>query len=67
MAATEKQVRYVMYLLNRAGYSTRYMNAQFKSLGATMRERSGDVEGWVRGLSSVRLSQLIDDLKAEVG
>lgn len=62
--ATEKQTRYIMVLLSRAGYSTRYMNSDFKELGATMRERSGSVESWVRGLDFARASNLIDKLKS---
>lgn len=52
-----------MFLLDKAGYSTRYMDARFKELGATMRERSGRVEDWVKGLSSPEASRLIDKLK----
>lgn len=63
--ATEKQVRYVMFLLSQRGYSTNWMNAEFKALGATMRERSGKVESWVRGLDFNRVSNLIDTLKAK--
>lgn len=39
--ATEKQVSFAIYLLGKAGYSTRYMDASFKRLSAKMRERSG--------------------------
>jgi len=63
--ATEKQVRYVMFLLGQKGYSTRFMDSSFKELGATMRERSGSVESWVRGLDFARVSNLIDTLKAK--
>ena len=63
--ATEKQVRYVMFLLGQKGYSTRFMDSSFKALGATMRERSGSVESWVRGLDFARVSNLIDTLKAK--
>lgn len=38
---SEKQVRYALHLLDKAGYSTRFMDARFKNLGATMRQRSG--------------------------
>lgn len=61
--ATDKQIRYAMYLLGQAGYSTRYMDARFKRLGASMRERSGSVEAWVRGLGVGGCSALIDQLK----
>jgi len=63
--ATQKQGHYAMMLLEKAGYSTRYMNAGFKALGARMRERSGRVEDWLRGLSIGEMSTLIDRLKAE--
>lgn len=61
--ATDKQVRYALYLLDKGGYSTRYMNASYKKFGATMRERSGSVEDWLRSLPVHRVSRLIDDLK----
>ncbi len=61
--ASDKQVRYLMHLLSKAGYSTRYMDARFKSLGATMKERSGSVEDWLRSRSSADASALIDRLK----
>ena len=61
--ATDKQVRYAMYLLDKAGYSTRYMNSSFKKLGATMRQRSGSVADWLSGMTRREISSLIDDLK----
>lgn len=61
--ATERQARYLMLLLAQNGYSTRYMNAGFKRLGATMRERGGEVQDWVNSLDVGRASQLIDQLK----
>ena len=63
---SEKQAGYIFYLLNQAGYSTRWMDARFKDLGATMRERSGRVEDWVRGLNMGEASRVIDKLLAEV-
>ncbi len=60
-----KQINYALHLLDKAGYSTRFMNAQFKALGATMRERSGSVEGWLNGMNSAEISKLIDQLKRE--
>ncbi len=61
--ATDKQVNYAMHLLNKAGYSTRYMDKQFQKLGATMRERSGTVRSWLESMERPRISQLIDQLK----
>lgn len=63
---SEKQINYTLHLLNRAGYSTKYMDASFKQLGATMRERSGLVKHWLEGLSSPKISELIDHLKGAV-
>ncbi len=62
MRNTDKQIRYALFLLGKAGYSTRFMNAQFKELGATMNERSGTVEDWLRNHSNI--SGLIDKVKA---
>lgn len=61
--ATEKQVNYAMSLLGKAGYSTRYMDASFKSLGAGMRDRSGSVSGWLQNMTRAEISALIDSLK----
>lgn len=61
--ASPKQVNYALALLSDAGYSTGYMNSQFKELGATMRERSGTVESWLNGMNSPTISRLIDRLK----
>lgn len=61
--ATQKQVNYALVLLRKAGYSTRYMNASFRRLGATMRERSGSVEGWLRSMDRGEISELIDELR----
>lgn len=65
--ATDKQVRFALILLSRAGYSTKNMDASFKQLGATMRERSGSVEGWLRDKNVAELSELIEKLQKEVG
>lgn len=63
---SEKQARYILYLLNQAGYSTGWMNARFKNLGATMRQRSGRVEDWIRGLNVAEASRVIEKLLSEV-
>lgn len=65
MKATDQQVRYLMLLLGKAGYSTRYMNAEYKRLGASMRERSGSVEYWLRSRTIAEASQLIQTLQKE--
>lgn len=61
--ATQKQVNYVLGLLGKAGYSTRYMDSRFKFLGANMRERSGLVEDWIRGKNNDEIDKLITILK----
>ena len=62
-SATSKQVRYALFLLNKKGYSTKWMDSRFKRLGATMKERSGTVEGWLQGKNVAEISNLIDELK----
>jgi hypothetical protein len=65
--ATEAQVRYLLFLLQRAGYDTRFMDSTYKRLGATMSERHGRVIDWLANLTVNRASQLINQLKAEAG
>lgn len=65
MKPTEKQLRYALFLLEKTGYGTRYMNARFKELGASMRERSGSVKSWLAGMNIAEISKLIDTLKAK--
>jgi len=61
--ATEKQVNYAMALLDKAGYSTKWMDASFKKLGASMRKRSGKVREWLENMEKTEISNLIDQLK----
>lgn len=63
--ASDKQVSYLLHLLEEAGYRTQWMEARYKSLGASMRERSGSVEGWLKSRSVGQASTLIDQLKKE--
>jgi len=63
-APSEKQISYAVYLLGEKGYSTKWMNSQFKDLGAGMRERSGKVEDWLKGMNSSEISKLINHLKS---
>lgn len=63
MTATAKQISYALSLLAAAGYDTRYMNASFSKLGATMRQRSGTVQDWLAGMQRHEISALIDRLK----
>ena len=61
--ASEKQINYALMLMSRAGYGVTFMRAEHKALGATMRERSGTVESWLRGKNTAEMSILIERLK----
>ena len=61
--ATEKQINYAMSLLSKKGYSTKYMDASFRNLGATCKERQGSVIDWLVSMDKRRISKLIDNLK----
>lgn len=63
MNATTKQISYALFLLNEAGYSTNFMDARFKNLGASMKERSGKVKDWLSNMTVQEISDLIDELK----
>lgn len=61
-APTDKQVNFAMSLLVRKGYGSRFMNSSFKELGASMRQRSGSVADWLKGMNRQEISDLIDRL-----
>ena len=61
--ATDKQVRYIMHLLYKNGYSVKFMDSKFKNLGVTMNQRRGTVEYWANSLSSGEASNIIEQLK----
>jgi hypothetical protein len=64
--ATKKQIGYAWMLLRQAGYSVGRMDsAGFTELGASMRERNGSAENWLKGLSVTKASRLIQRLKWE--
>jgi len=65
MKATTKQVNYALHLLGERGYSTRYMDASFKALGASMRQRSGKVADWLGSMDRAEISALIRTLEEE--
>jgi hypothetical protein len=65
-SATKSQIGYAVLLLMQAGYSIERMDsAAFAELGATMQERSGTVENWLKSLSVAKASRLIKRLKWE--
>lgn len=61
--ATPKQVAYALRLMGLAGFSTTWMRAEHKRLGASMRERSGRVEDWLASRTRSEISRLIDKLE----
>jgi hypothetical protein len=64
--APKRQIGYAVMLLHQAGYSNERMDsAAFVELGTTMGERSGTVEDWLKGMSSAKVSRLIQRLKWE--
>lgn len=63
MNATQKQIDYALSLLDKKGYSTQFMNANFKELGARMNERSGSVKDWLAAMTKGEISKLIEKLK----
>ena len=64
--ATPKQTNYIMYLLDAAGYDTRWMDKSYRALGAKMSQRSGKVENWVSSLNTAEASNVIQTLKEAV-
>lgn len=64
--ATDKQVNYAMSLMRKLGYSIVWMGSEHKSLGATMRERQGKVEDWLKNKSVAEMSGFIETLKEEI-
>jgi hypothetical protein len=60
--ATDKQIRYLLHLLQSRGYSTTYMNAKYKGM-ATSRERQGTVITWLKSRNIAQASALIERLK----
>jgi hypothetical protein len=62
--ATPKQISYALDLLDRNGFSTRWMDKTFSQLGATMKQRSGKVEDWLAKMTKTEISRLISELSA---
>lgn len=56
---TEKQVRYLMYLLRHTGH----IRSPFIALGVPPAERNGSIEIWLRSRTIGEASALIDRLK----
>ena len=66
MAASEKQVSYILSLLNQKGIlnSAGHADKHFKSAGIPRhKRRGGNVKQWVSALDKTEAGQLIDVLK----
>lgn len=69
--ATDKQVRYIIYLLKHLGYDTRYVNSSYKKLGAGGVEYGMSITEWlsrrdIAGASTI-IDKLLDELKKKEG
>jgi hypothetical protein len=62
---TEKQLSYVMLLLERKGFHTHYMNLEFLRFGAPASDCTGNttVESWVRKMKPRQCSMLINAIR----
>jgi hypothetical protein len=59
-SARQAKITEAMRLLRASRtYGDGYMHGAFKALGATMRERTGKVDSWVRGKSPAALDDLL--------
>ena len=63
--ASEKQKKYIIYLLGMAGYDTKFMHQKYKNLGVSMADRSGQVDNWLDKLDQTEASNVIQKLLAE--
>ena len=62
---SEKQKKYIIYLLGMAGYDTKFMHQKYKNLGVSMADSSGQVDNWLDKLDQVEASNVIQKLLAE--
>lgn len=60
--ATPKQIGFALGLIRRAGYSTGWLVADHRVIGAP-RGMTGTVEDWLSTMTVSEISNLIDDLK----
>lgn len=59
---TDKQVNYILFLARQKGLSVSWMDSSWKGY-ASMRQRSGKVIDFLRGLNKGEASNLIGALK----
>ncbi|MCY4490428.1 MAG: hypothetical protein OXC46_03075 [Thaumarchaeota archaeon] len=63
--ASDKQKKYIKYLLGTNGYDTKFMHAKYSNLGVSMKDRSGQVDNWLAKLDQVEANNIIKQLLAE--
>ena len=67
MTITDKQKRYIFFLLRKAGYNTRRVGPEFQDLGLSDQERHlkgiHTVDDWLDELTKRKASEVIDILK----
>jgi hypothetical protein len=61
--ATPKQIERAIMLLGKANYSTGFIDANFKRLGATMSDRDCTVESWLAAKTESEIEMLLERLR----
>lgn len=64
LKATSKQITFALALMRKKGVPCQWMCSTHKQFGASMRERSGRVEDWLKSMTKARISGLIEELQA---
>ena len=64
MKATDKQIKFILYLADRKGLNTTWMNAGWKKVGVPLSARNGRVVDFLANLNVSEASNLIDRLQA---
>lgn len=61
--ATAKQIERAILLLGKAKYDTKFIDSNFKRLGATMPDRDCTVESWLAAKTEFEIEMLIERLR----
>ncbi|MGD0472013.1 MAG: hypothetical protein ABSB70_02230 [Candidatus Velthaea sp.] len=61
--ATPKQIGRAILLLGKANYNTKYIDSNFKRLGATMSDRDCAVESWLAAKTGSEIEMLLERLQ----
>lgn len=57
--ATNKQIRYALALMMKAGFPTEWMRREHLDLGALPEELGGEVRDWLKMMTGMRISGVI--------